>query len=179
MIAVSLSNCGPGEDDPSGMHEEAESFPPALRRNTTPVPEPLRSFCIRSDRTQLSGPQTDGTPIQFRRVLKGRAAPPEPLRCVVRNWDEWERLRTWGQMERFDSVTPELFTDSMLLFASMGKEPTNAYSTTVQSVHALEGKLRVLVWSSQVGGISTMEIAYPFDLVQVRKSDAEVRFLER
>ena len=181
LIPTSLSGCGGASQDDAriALEEQFESFPPATRRDTTRLPEPLRGFCSYADRSRLASAVVEGTPVEFERLRGSRSAPPDAVRCVVRSWDEWERLSVWANMGGFDSVTPELFAHSMLILASMGEAPTSGSSVWAESVHSADGVVRVLIRSGSSGGDVLPAIVYPSDLIQLARTDAEVRFLER
>lgn len=185
-----LSGCGGAEAEypgPPATDVKQESVPtnpppPPERPAPAPVPEALRKFCVRPRSIGAPGETVPGSPVPFQHVPSGNHFNPvEPLRCVVRTMEEWERLRGGSPSGEIESVTPELFVDGMLLVATMGEQVTGGFSISIRSVDLRGGEIVVTVrsYESPDGEPVTMGFEYPLSLVRVAKSSAPVRFHEQ
>lgn len=192
-IMAFLPACGGGEprnEPPATIPAAGRGAPPQAvtlspQQPDTPVPfqpEPLpervRSFCSLPERGSSDAPS--GTPVKFAGVRGHYGTPELPLRCVLRNWAEWERLAGHAGLRGFDAVTPELFRESMLIFASMGEQSSGGTGVRITSMRSQGDELVVGVRSdTDTGGEPvTTGLTYPWDLAQVDRSFARVRFLE-
>lgn len=155
--------------------------PPAPARSSETIP----SFC--SSPAKVSGSAEreateSGSPVDFQQMQVGSYFNPvESFRCVVRTMEEWEQLRAAVGSEGVASITPELFTDGMLLVASMGEQYSGGYYISIESVRSRSGELIVSVRSDvhEQNEPVTMGITHPVALVRVAKSQEPVRFRER
>jgi hypothetical protein len=95
--------------------------------------------------------------------------------------EEWEELRAAVINDGATSVTPEFFTNGMLLVASMGEQTSGGYHISIQSVRSRGGELIVSVRSDgpEENESVTMGFTHPIAIVRVAKSQGPVRFRER
>ncbi len=147
------------------------------------MPEIVRSFCSSAAQVGAAAAADSlsaGTPIKFVRLYGQGGQAQDALRCVVRTWEQWERLVKYAKLRGFEAITPALFRGSVLIFVSMGEQPTGGVGVSILSASATRGELVVRVRSDSGTGDEpvTMGFTYPAEMIRVDGSYRTVRFLE-
>jgi hypothetical protein len=104
-------------------------------------------------------------------------------RTVVTDSEGWAAL--WAQIIRGNSPQPPVprvdFNREMLIVVGMGVRPTGGYQITIDSVRAINGRVRAYVteWSpGRLCGV-TGAITEPVGLARLRRVTMPVEFVER
>lgn len=158
------------------------------------VPDALRDFCAAGPvrlTPDSAPPQSadDGTQmgIQSEDALPDHlltAGLTLPLRCLVRNAQQWHEV--WTRLKGLPYSPPPVeptfdFSQEMVLIAAMGSQPTTAHRIRLDSLRVSEDTLTVIVRNislPQGCGAGMMEI-YPAEIVRIPRRVEHIRFAER
>lgn len=168
---------------PAGQNGVGASTPqppiPPSGEEREQVPAELRSFCRTHERRE--GAEPAGPEVEIETVRGFSGSPEGSLRCVVREWGEWERLASHASLTGSDAVTPETFERSMLLFVSLGMQPTRGSSIQIRSVADADDGFAAVVQFTRFEGSDPVSMAldFPFHIVRLERSVRRVRFIER
>jgi hypothetical protein len=159
---------------------QTESVP----RDTAAIPERLAEFC---ERPSHAGEGTaEGAEVPLVRLSAGSLFRPAlALRCVVREFAQWESLRRYagelpGSEVPLTPVHPSTFVDSVIIVASQGEQSTGGFDVTIAGVRADSRQASVVVRSAEPGDeLVTQGFTHPVSIVRIALPSVPVRFVER
>lgn len=188
-----FSGCGVPGNEPGpepgatvGVPElsQAPSTSASALPDTARVPAALAEFCAPPSASPPA--TTDGDAVAVGELMPGTLfRPVHALRCVVRTYSQWERLRSdAGEDPAKENgatpVTRSTFQDSVVIVASMGEQETSGYSIVVDDVRTRSGQLIVTVRSYRTSeGTVSPTFTHPVAIVRMVRPAGAVRFIER